>query len=229
MPTHVLAVCFTGKRHRQERLMAELRRAELEDVKIIWGFPTPFDAYLQARLPHCRGFRDCPGTWGATMSHYRAMKTAYELGWDNVLIVEDDCRFLKDIERVWRTVGNAPANWDILLLDHFDTVTYQEEPKDGWVHFHKSHSAGCYLVNRRAMGVLIDLYESPVSGKYPNPKMRLADHWTNEKYTGGKLAMYCAVPNLAIQCDCGDSPNCYGVQNKSYQQYGLNLSEYGSY
>lgn len=231
---NVYAICFTGKPYRRDALMDELSRVGVEDVHTIWDFPSPFKPYLLAKIPHIPDLDSQPGTWGASLAHYRAIKTAYELGQDNVLVVEDDCRFLKDAGAVRKALEAAPADWDVLMLDHFNRKYPDGKPVNGWQRVGRAQSAACYIVNRRAMERLIDMYESPVSGKYRKPLMRICDHWTNARYLGQDIAIYCAVPNLAIQCDCGDAANCdladgSHVQTRFYASDNLQIGNYAPY
>src|SRR3990167_965362 len=60
-----------------------------------------------------------PGEVGCTLSHLKAIRIAYEKGYDMVLIAEDDCCF--DLIPFWPhsiedIVKTAPNDWEILQL-----------------------------------------------------------------------------------------------------------------
>lgn len=224
----VYAICYTGKPDRHAALMAELRRVGLT-AEVVWDFPTQYKNLIADNIPHEGIIGANPGVWGATLRHYEAIKIAYERGQDRVLFLEDDCRFLADVDAVNRGLLAAPADWDILMLDHFDVSGRQQPPVNGWARTSVSRSVACYVVRRKAMERLIDMYESPVSGKYPHPMMRTADHWIDVGLLGRDIAIYNAVPNLAVQQDCGDRSNYGHTPEGQYGSLGIDLSQYAPY
>ena len=116
--TNTFAVCYTGNQRRASLLKAEMERIGIPDFKTAWSFPSPYREFLLSRIPHEPQLSRQPGTWGATLAHYFVIKTAYELGLPHVFIVEDDCRFLKDLSTVKEALADVPAGWDMLMLDH---------------------------------------------------------------------------------------------------------------
>lgn len=224
----VFAVCYTGNRERHYRLIKELKRVGIGDVNVIWSYPSPYRKFVLDRIPHIPCLDQKPGYWGATIAHYRAIKTACHLEMRQILIVEDDCRFLKDVDKVWSSLELAPENADVILLDHVEEKQCRPIP-DNKMYFEcdKSYSTGCYILSRKAMARYIDMYESPVSGKYKKPIMRACDHFTDVKYLGGDVHICCANPRLAIQCDCGDVTNTGGnVIHDCYVKAGLDFEAY---
>ena len=138
-----------------------------------------------------------------SLGHYNLWKSNRELGRCPLFIVEDDCRFLKDIDLVHKTLANHPADADMLLLDSFGPVPHDgvrrfvEERKnvwDGWAKVSRARSMACYIVTERMADRLIALTEGAVHGKI----MRACDQWVEAERVPG-MNMYCAVPNLAIQ------------------------------
>lgn len=230
-------VCFTGKRERASRVSSELRRVGVAEHTVVWEFPSPYRDFVLERIPHTGEISAVRGAWGATLGQYRAVKTAYELGLPHALFTEDDCRFMLDAGRVYAALDAVPDGWrrngGVLMLDHFSTE-WQGEPSGAWRRCRETRSTGCYIADRRAMERLIDLYESPVSGKYPNPCMRNCDQWFSFPWFSDALPIYCSVPHLAVQCDCGDSTNYnpkpgLGLQKMLYARLGVDWSLYAGY
>lgn len=222
------AVCYTGNMRRHDALMLELERVGLT-AEVVWSFPTPYKKFLLSKIPHIAELDTHPGSWGATLCHYEAIKLAYVRGQDNVLIVEDDCRFLKDVDAVNRGLMAAPPDWDILMLDHWGHPKPGDNPYPvvaGWMRVGEANSTACYVLRRKAMERLIDMYESPVSGKYPNPMMRNSDTWLSHKYLGRDVVIQVAVPNLAVQQYCGDTSNWGGMSGMCYAKLGVDRSLY---
>lgn len=222
------AVCYVGNKNRQKRLVEEIVRIGIQDYHIYWSFPSPYRDKILRQIPHIAMLDKRPGCWGATLTHYKILKTAYELGYEHAFIVEDDCRFLKDVSTIWDTINSAPCDADILMLDSFTRRGYIRNCSAGWYSCESAESSASYIVNRRAMSALIDLYESPVSGKYRNPIMRASDHWTNRVYLGNAVKFYVAIPNLAIQVNIGDRTNCGQHTFQEYERMGLNLNLYSN-
>jgi GR25 family glycosyltransferase involved in LPS biosynthesis len=112
---------------------------------------------------------------GCLLSHLKAIKTAYDNGLDQVLILEDDCSL--DLMVFWKNnlTGilenlNRP-DWEIFQLYTGNCIdfkskscTLQTGKKDCW---------GCvaYLINRRAMEKIVNFIETDnrneiILGKY---------------------------------------------------------------
>lgn len=228
----VFAVCYTGYKDRHPHLMDELSRVGLRDkTTVIWQFPTPYNSFIAKRIPHIDFLDKHPGCWGAIWGQYEAIKTGYHLGLNRIMIVEDDCRFMKDLSAVEASLSELPAGWDVLMLDHFKIKGDSSLLLGGkWTSCRASASTACYIVNRKAMERLIAMYESPVSGKYVRPLMRNCDHWTDKKYLGGDIGFYVATPNLAVQCTCPGASNCGRLHCiGKYQELEISLDDYAGF
>lgn len=57
------------------------------------------------------------GYYGCTMTHYRAVLQAYEFGYKNVLIIEDDICMLKDKETIEKYLNAIPEDADYVTWD----------------------------------------------------------------------------------------------------------------
>ena len=91
-----------------------------------------------------------------SLSHLKAIKTAYVSGVENALIIEDDVIIYRipDMEKLIHT---APKNWEILQLLTLDYRTYYK--KHVWVrHTDKQYTAAVYLINRQGMKKVLDRY-----------------------------------------------------------------------
>ena len=136
------------------------------------------------------------------LGHLQAIKKAYYNNYERVLIIEDDERFLKDLDELQKKLDNLPSKdeYDLVLLDKF-CFTYSQyrqlkNNKSNFINkdyakFEKCVSAGCYVLNRTGMEVLISIYDS---GNFNItdlffPYDLLAPYWNKA----------CAVDNLAVQ------------------------------
>lgn len=224
--SYVAANCFTGNWERQRSLLAELSRIGLNEVNVHWSFPTPYRELLLHNIPHISFMDRHPGCWGATLNHYKILKTAYELGYESVFVVEDDCRFLKEKDKIWETLEKAPKQWDILLLDNFTRRGKISSAGGGWFTCDSAESTGCYIANRRGMAALVGLYEKPAFGKGNGGVLRNSDHWTARKYLGDKARFFIAIPNLAVQKPMGDSSNCGSYVFDEYKKMHIDIRNY---
>jgi|TARA_R110000851_G_scaffold56338_3_gene131765 GR25 family glycosyltransferase involved in LPS biosynthesis len=58
-----------------------------------------------------------PGAVGCSLSHYKILKEAKELGLSNILIFEDDILFKDDWEKIYTdNYKDIPEDWDMLYL-----------------------------------------------------------------------------------------------------------------
>lgn len=219
-------VCYTGNRDRHDRVIVELDRVGIKNPHVIWTFPSPYRKFVLDRIPHIKELDEHPGSWGATIGNYRAVKTGYELGCKSILICEDDCRFLKDVALMNDILRTIPPDYDFLMLDSFYRYGLTSTMYERWNECKRACSTGCYIINRRAMEKLIDMYESPVSGKYKTPMMRNSDHWTNKEIIGKNFKIYFSDPNVAIQCLCPGSSNYGDIVFKGYRNLGIQLDKY---
>lgn len=193
---YVGAICYTGYKVRYEPMKKELARVGLDDSSIHWhwDYPTPIKKIALKGIPHMKGLDENPPVWGCTLMHYDVLKTAYCLGYGHMMLVEDDCRFLKDVDKLWDSIGRAPADWNILMLSNF--LRYRTAPaSEGWLSCKSAMSGACYACDRKGMEKLIATYEAAMSGRL---EMKVCDYWFDKKYIGD-ARLYIADPVLAVQ------------------------------
>lgn len=102
-----------------------------------------------------------------SLTHYKIIKEAYELGYNKILIIEDDSIFLKDINRIEEILNNLPNDYELCYLnwtlyhqenaeiyDYNDYFKYFKTNNDIWLF-----SASSYTLNRDTMLNIINFYE----------------------------------------------------------------------
>lgn len=97
-----------------------------------------------------------PRIFGCAMSHYSCIKQAQLLGYESVLILEDDVCFLKDVKLLEKYFNNLPKDWDYIK---FVVVGVEEGKFDKkWIDLKSNYNtnvcASAYALNKKA----IDLY-----------------------------------------------------------------------
>jgi len=83
--------------------------------------------------------------------HYSLIKTCYELGYDNVLIFEDDVCFLNDLKTIYNTLEEFDKIKPEINACLFDYLPWDE---------HIILFADCYYLDRKGMEYLINCLET---------------------------------------------------------------------
>lgn len=131
-------------------------------------------------IPH---FHNKISEYSCSYEHYRIIKEAYLLGYDNVLVLEDDVIF-EDIDLINEFLEHAPEEFDMLKLSYWngDIKTFNEMPinpnlykneKIYWIESNKMQRYGTIanLYSRSGMKKYLD---------YQDKNVGLADVWTYE-------------------------------------------------
>ena len=145
------------------------RRAELEAEFARLGIPN--DKIM--RFP-ASSYNGCPNT-GCLVSHANVIHLAYEMGYRNVLVLEDDFRFIEDAAKVNADIGaffDMKLDWDVLMLTTCSAVVIPEYVGYLASRISSSTNGAGYLVNRPMMMELVELFDSNVESLF-NTKA----HW----------------------------------------------------
>ena len=234
---HKTLLTFTGYRERAVRILSELDRVGMSSVNVQWQFPSPFDGAILRHIKHevGRGLDNDIRFMSCTMGHYRAIKTAFHLGCKSVMVMEDDIRFLKDLDKISAAVHSVPDNYDIAMFDLFPAKgtkasvvsSWRDSRKvnDFWAEFDNMYSMGCYAMSRRAMERYIWLNEAAVT-KPSIGMMRVCDHFIDRNYFWPDAHMYFARTNVAVQRADDNSNSKRERILASYSRIGIEMSAY---
>jgi len=197
-------VCFTGYKDRYASLRSEFERVGLTNVHPHWDFPNPYHQVLLKVVPMSR-FNRNRSCFNIGLNNYRAIATAYHLGCNNCLIMEDDIRFLKEVGLLSEIVSSLPDDFDLALFDYGKPCsmtneewwkTFSENDIRYWCRFNNLRSTGCYAMSRRCMEAYIRVFEAPATGHIA---LRNPDWYFCDKYLGSNLNLYAAHPSAALQ------------------------------
>lgn len=111
---------------------------------------------------------------GCTLSHLKAIKTAFDMGLDYAIICEDDIDFstLQLHPKLEDIVKKAPEDWEILQLqiciiegDLSRISKYFETKKHNFVPWDGFYGTGAYLINYKGMKNIVSNTIGP-EGEY---------------------------------------------------------------
>lgn len=201
-------VCFTGYQERYALVQKEFERVGLTGVVPHWDFPNPYHQRLMSVVPMTK-FNKHRSCFFIGLNNYRAVATAYYLGCKNCLIMEDDIRFLKNLDTIEASVRALPDDYDLAMFDHNKPCSLPESEYVGtfsskvnpyWSRFKNLRSTGCYAMSRRGMETWLRLFEAPAhnGGVLRNP-----DGYFRTEYLGADKNLYVANPPVGIQYSYG--------------------------
>ena len=156
----IIYINMDARRDRRAELEAEFARLGIPEDKIM-------------RFP-ASSYSGCPNT-GCLVSHANVIHLAYEMGYQNVLVLEDDFRFIEDAAKVnadIRAFFEMKLDWDVLMLTTCSAVVIPEYVGYLASRISSSTNGAGYLVNRSIMMELTDLFDANVENLF-NTKA----HW----------------------------------------------------
>lgn len=222
---------YVGNKDRMELLKKEFARVGMTDYQILWNFDSVFVDKLFRVVPMKKNRK--PSIFNNALGHYRMIKTAYQLGCKNALLMEDDIRFLKDKNKLEKIVDCIPEDYELALLDSIKDG-WNDTPKvnDYWSILDKGTSAACYAVNRTGMQRIIQIYEHSITERngsiYPSDTFFRKEIMEIPKPVS-VTKMYYAPLNAARQVKVLDSKTNtnYDRWSEFYEMRGCNRELYG--
>ena len=91
----------------------------------------------------------------ASFTHYNTIKEAYELGYNKILIIEDDCIWMKDIEKIHNYIIKNESDKNNYDLIFYSYILENNVDKSGI----SIGCQNCYSLSRAGMKFYIDNYE----------------------------------------------------------------------
>jgi GR25 family glycosyltransferase involved in LPS biosynthesis len=236
----IWCITYTGYPERKKALESELKRIGILDSGVFnwrFTFPTIFDNILfdvtkkQLRHNNCKNVP----SMSCSLGHYGCIKTAYELGHEFTLIMEDDIRFLKDVGKISEIMDSIPPCGDIINFDVLPTES--KYTKDNYVSLMEKNSyndrffrydgemlwgASCYALSRKAMERILQRYEQ---------MLYVADGYTSGKiFLGTDVSYFASKESMCCQLTFGKSVNVTIFGNNAlhgvYSKKSLDYSKY---
>lgn len=228
---HIYCLHYLPASERLQKMKDELKRAGIDESAdyFSWVYDYPSDlldlVYKDSRVNMSTALKASSREYikRVSMKHYEIIKEAYSLGYERILILENDVRFHRDTNHINNLLSNIP-DADIVMFDKMVCAAPSEGtkykkyvkslPEDSV--YGKMNESGvffifcsCYSLNRKAMEHIIQAQEN---GLLP------PDTPLNDKTLKGEFA----IINLAVQ-----DPKLKTRKNESYDKIGLDTSVYG--
>lgn len=156
-----------------------------------------------------------------TFAHYKCIREAYELGYEHILVIEDDILILKWKDAILTYLNNMPKDYDLILFsrygltidsefynDYFQNMFYTDENGVYYMPF----CASTYFMSKSGMKKWLDTFES---------KYMTIDFWG--ECFNNKDKCYVTNHNLTIQYN--DMYVDYSYE--FFTGINFNIEEYG--
>jgi GR25 family glycosyltransferase involved in LPS biosynthesis len=165
------------------------------------------------------GKDDRPGRMGCYMSHLQAVRDAREKGYPNVLILEDDVRFMPESfggNAAHKAFSELPEDWGILFWGHYDADRGKAESFSDHLTI-----PGCpydlhgWMINASAYDALIELLEKEL--EKDNGQVRPIDVVIGEDIKK-KMKVFATKENMIIQDEGMSSIQNQKVGGNYYQE-----------
>lgn len=155
---HIYCIHYMPYGDRYEKCLAELERTGIRKSGV-FSWKLTWDSPIFNKLYEAYPAAPSVGCMKIGFAHYMCIKEAYELGFNNVLILENDDIFLKDLDRMEKILENTP-NCDIIFYDkipamnaNYEAAVVKDKINDDFIDIGKNFYvlANCYALNRRGM------------------------------------------------------------------------------
>lgn len=148
---HIFVITYTKNSLRRELLECEFSRVNIKDFEYVYN-----TTYKYAVIPNLlsveQNLNNC------TFAHYQTIKNSYELGYENILILEDDIRFLKNVNEIEEIINKYPPPGK--LNSPYDEVHYDYVLSPVlYTDFYIYCTGSMYSLNQKGMKYAIDMLE----------------------------------------------------------------------
>jgi len=101
------------------------------------------------------------GAMGCIASHTEVYQLAKENGWKNVLIIEDDCDFIENLNEIFeKSIKTLPNDWDLLYFGGVHETRngkfIPEKFNEYFVKAKRIITTTCYAVNHTVYDMILD-------------------------------------------------------------------------
>lgn len=197
---HIYCIHYLPYKERYRKCVDELTRVGIRESGV-FSWKLTWDTPLFDRLYQVCNAAPSVGCMKIGFAHYMCIKEAYELGFNHVLILENDNIFLKDVNKIEKILNDLPDDYDICLLDKIPAVSakYEDAVKnatnESFIDIDKKFYvlANCYALSRKGMEHIIKSQEKTLA--ISDTYLRFNNFMPEEP----GLKRYAAITTIAIQ------------------------------
>ena len=244
--SHVYCVSYAPYKERREKLIEELKRVGIlndkadDNGKPFFTFHMTVDNKFEQNLLYTSWFKHPTnnkrfnrGALSLAMGHYHVMKEALALGYERILVIEDDIAFLKDKDEIFNMLRAFPKS-DIVMLDKitpqknlWNSIVSEDNrnPEDLYVECPDDlilWTTSCFSLTRAAMEDICARQER---------SFNVADYYTNSfavpdnpdsgfKFEEREITRSASIKSLACQRPSEETISDHGESNSIYKQEG---------
>ena len=202
-------ICCTKYKKRHDEVVKELNRVGIRDYVTQWDVSdSPIKKILHRSITTGKLLSKI-GHFSCCLSHYKAIKTAHELGYKTVLILEDDIRFRKDLDNISEAIELLPQDFDYAQFEirkpqkmptsEFVSMHTRNIVNKRWMRYQDLRGGGCYALSRRGMEKMIQSIEAAIVDN--SVPLRINDSYV-AKISG--INKYFCFPPVAVQAISGE-------------------------
>lgn len=225
-----ILLCCTKYKNRYRGARKELERVGLSDAVDFFDFDSPLKDILHARIKCDKQLYNKIGSFSCCLAHYRAIATAYQLGVERVLIMEDDIGFHKDLRFIQECIDTLPDDFDYAQFEHvkpynmsrdeYFSLKHQNKVSRYWRRFSNLRGGCCYALSRSGMEGMIEEIEHCIATNIP---LKINDFYCSVL---PNLDKYFCYPNVAVQCVLGESNANTAKYWEDYRTDGIDIMAY---
>lgn len=206
------------KEQRFENCKSELERVGILNLpQFEWEFTVPNKFYEYIKFPDKKGSGAKKFSLQYTFHYYTLLKKLQYLGYNNVLILEDDIAFRKDLKEIRTLLEATPEDYDIMNYEPFRRKGWKGNGKGCWGKYYDLNGN---LVNQNWCEELVMRYNSIIydTGMIAFSK-RCIDHIVNRLETEAAKTIDCYTWGENGEMNgyntyCTTGANYVGIQNK---------------
>lgn len=206
----------------------------MSGVEYHFDFPTPLKDILKAGIK-TTDFTGRKGPFACAIAHYSVIKSTYELGYESLLVMEDDIRFLNDISLIKKIVRLLPRDYDYaqferakpyeMPMSEWLSLKNETHKNTYWIPFRNMRGGGCYALSRNAMKCIIDEMEHVFKSGKDGERLLPNDYYVKR---AKHLKRYFCYPNVAVQMPFSASNSDISEYWKRNELDGIHFCNYNA-
>lgn len=206
----------------------------MSGVEYHFDFPTPLKDILKAGIK-TTDFTGRKGPFACAIAHYSVIKSTYELGYESLLVMEDDIRFLNDISLIKKIVRLLPRDYDYaqferakpyeMPMSEWLSLKNETHKNTYWIPFRNMRGGGCYALRRSAMKHIIDEMERVFKSGKDGERLLPNDYYVKK---ANHLKRYFCYPNAAVQMPFSASNSNIAEYWNRNELDGIHFTNYNS-